>query len=109
VPRTTQSDPSSARGPSPSQLATAPRAADRRRAVLLSALGFAGAAFVYRRWLDDVPAVGVTALMTAISSLAFLAPAAVNLPRQIPPVSSILALAALGLSIPASRTGCFTC
>jgi drug/metabolite transporter (DMT)-like permease len=63
----------------------------------------------YRRWLDDVPAVGVTALMTAISSLAFLAPAAVNLPRQIPPVSSILALAALGLSIPASRTGCFTC
>jgi drug/metabolite transporter (DMT)-like permease len=43
-------------------------------AVLLSALGYAGAALVYRRWLADVPAVGVTALMTAISSLAFLVP-----------------------------------
>jgi drug/metabolite transporter (DMT)-like permease len=66
-------------------------------AVLLSALGYAGAALVYRRWLADVPAVGVTAVMTAISSVAFLAPAAVNLPRQIPPASSILALAALGI------------
>lgn len=66
-------------------------------AVLLSALGYAGAALVYRRWLADVPAVGVTALMTVISSLAFLAPAAVNLPRQMPPASSILALATLGI------------
>jgi drug/metabolite transporter (DMT)-like permease len=66
-------------------------------AVLLSALGYAGAALIYRRWLADVPAVGVTALMTAISSLAFLAPAAVNLPRQVPPASSILALVTLGI------------
>jgi EamA-like transporter family len=35
--------------------------------------------------------------MTALSSLAFLAPAAVNLPRHLPPTSSILALAALGI------------
>jgi drug/metabolite transporter (DMT)-like permease len=66
-------------------------------AVLLSALGYAGAALVYRRWLADVPAVGVTALMTAISSVIFLAPAAVNLPREIPPASSVLALATLGI------------
>jgi drug/metabolite transporter (DMT)-like permease len=66
-------------------------------AVLLRALGYAGAALVYRRWLADVPAIGVTALMTAISSVAFLTPAAVNLPRQVPPASSILALATLGI------------
>jgi drug/metabolite transporter (DMT)-like permease len=66
-------------------------------AVLLSALGYAGAALVYRRWLAGVPAIGVAALMTAISSLAFLAPAAVNLPPQAPPASSILALATLGI------------
>jgi drug/metabolite transporter (DMT)-like permease len=66
-------------------------------AVLLSALGYAGAALVYRRWLAEVQAIGVTALMTALSSLAFLAPAAVNLPRHVPPAISILALAALGI------------
>ncbi len=66
-------------------------------AVLLSALGYAAAALLYRRWLADAPALGVTALMTAISSVAFLAPAAVDLPRQLPPVSSLLALAALGI------------
>ena len=66
-------------------------------AVLLSALGFAGAALLYRRWLADAPAVAVTALMTAISSVAFLAPAAVDLPRHVPPASSLLALAALGI------------
>jgi drug/metabolite transporter (DMT)-like permease len=66
-------------------------------AVLLSALGYAAAALLYRRWLTDAPALGVTALMTAISSAAFLAPAATDLPRQVPPVSSVLALAALGL------------
>ena len=66
-------------------------------AVLLSALGYAAAALLYRRWLADVPAVGVTALMTVISSAAFLVPAAANLPRQVPPVSSALALVALGI------------
>jgi len=35
--------------------------------------------------------------MTAISSAAFLAPAAAGLPRQAPPVSSLLALATLGI------------
>ena len=66
-------------------------------AVLLSALGYAAAALLYRRWLAEVPALGVTALMTAVSSVAFLAPAAADLPRQAPPASSILALAALGI------------
>ena len=66
-------------------------------AVLLSALGYAAAALLYRRWLDDVPALAVTALMTAMSSAAFLAPAAVGLPRHMPPASSVLALAALGI------------
>jgi drug/metabolite transporter (DMT)-like permease len=66
-------------------------------AVLLSALGYAAAALLYRRWLADAPALGVTALMTAISSAVFLAPAALDLPSQVPPVSSVLALAALGI------------
>jgi drug/metabolite transporter (DMT)-like permease len=66
-------------------------------AVLLSALGYAAAALVYRRWLADVPAIGVTAIMTVICSVVFLAPAAVNLPRQMPPASSVLALATLGI------------
>jgi drug/metabolite transporter (DMT)-like permease len=66
-------------------------------AVLLSALGYAGAALLYRRWLADARALGVTALMTAISGAAFLAPAAAGLPRQVPPVTSVLALVALGI------------
>jgi len=66
-------------------------------AVLLSALGYAAAALLYRRWLDDVPALAVTALMTAMSSAAFLAPAAAGLPRHMPPASSLLALATLGI------------
>ena len=66
-------------------------------AVLLSALGYAAAALVYRRWLADVPAIGVTAIMTAISSVAFLPPAAVDLPRHIPPATSIIALVTLGV------------
>lgn len=66
-------------------------------AVLLSALGYASAALLYRRWLPDAPALGVTALMTAISSAIFLWPAAADLPRQLPPLTSLLALAALGI------------
>ena len=66
-------------------------------AVLLSALGYAAAALVYRRWLTDVPAIGVTAVMTALSGVAFLAPAAASLPQQVPPASSLLALATLGI------------
>ncbi len=66
-------------------------------AVLLSALGYASAALLYRRWLPDAPALGVTALMTAISSAIFLWLAAADLPRQLPPLTSLLALAALGI------------
>ncbi|HKA96847.1 MAG TPA: DMT family transporter [Streptosporangiaceae bacterium] len=66
-------------------------------AVLVSALGYAGGALLYRRWLADAPAVAVTALMTAMCSVVFVAPAAVNLPRQVPPVTSVLALVTLGI------------
>jgi drug/metabolite transporter (DMT)-like permease len=66
-------------------------------AVLTSALGYAGAALLYRRWLADAPALGVTALMTALSGLAFLGPAAAGLPRHPPALTSVLALAVLGI------------
>src|SRR5205823_6695637 len=52
---------------------------------------------LYRRWLADQAALAITALMTAISSVAFLPAAAIDLPRHVPPASSILALAALGI------------
>ena len=51
---------------------------------------------MYRRWLAGVPALGVTAAMTVLSSLAFAGPAAVALPRHPPPPASLLALVALG-------------
>ncbi len=66
-------------------------------AVILSALGYAGAALLYRRWLADQAALAITALMAAISSVAFLPSAAIDLPRHMPPASSILALATLGI------------
>jgi drug/metabolite transporter (DMT)-like permease len=66
-------------------------------AVLLSALGYAAAALLYRRWLADVPALGVTALMMAFSSVIFLAPAAVQFPHRLPPAGSLAALATLGI------------
>jgi drug/metabolite transporter (DMT)-like permease len=66
-------------------------------AVLLSALGYAAAALLYRRWLADVPALAVTALMTAISSVLFLGPAAAGLPAKLPPAGTIAALAVLGV------------
>jgi hypothetical protein len=66
-------------------------------AVILSALGYAGAALLYRRWLSGTSALAVAALMTAISSADFLGPAAAGLPRQIPSVSRIVALATLGI------------
>src|SRR5205085_10029047 len=66
-------------------------------AVLLSALGYAGAALLYRRWLADEPALVVTALMTVMSGAVFLVPAAHDLPRHVPPASSIIALVVLGI------------
>jgi drug/metabolite transporter (DMT)-like permease len=65
--------------------------------VILSALGYASAALLYRRWLADQAALAITALMTVISGLAFLPPATIDLPRHVPPASSILALATLGI------------
>jgi drug/metabolite transporter (DMT)-like permease len=38
--------------------------------VILSALGYASAALLYRRWLADQTALAITALMTVISGLA---------------------------------------
>src|SRR5262249_8194231 len=66
-------------------------------AVLLSALGYAAAALLYRRWLANAPALGVTAFMTALRCVVFLAPAAAGLHPQVPPAASLLALAALGI------------
>jgi drug/metabolite transporter (DMT)-like permease len=66
-------------------------------AVLASALGYAGAALLYRRWLEDQAALAVTALMAAISSVLFLPAAAIDVPRPVPPVGSILALVTLGI------------
>jgi drug/metabolite transporter (DMT)-like permease len=66
-------------------------------AVILSALGYAGAALLYRRWLEEQAALGVTALMTAVSSVLFLPALAIDVPRQVPPAGSILALVTLGI------------
>jgi drug/metabolite transporter (DMT)-like permease len=77
-------------GGSPSELAGA-------AAVLLAAACFAGAALVYRRWLAEVQALGVTAVMTVLSSVVFIAPAALALPRHMPSAGSVLALATLGI------------
>jgi drug/metabolite transporter (DMT)-like permease len=66
-------------------------------AVVLSAVGYAGAPLLYRRWLAAAPALGVTALMTLLSSAAFVGPATAHLPSKPPPATSILALAALGI------------
>jgi drug/metabolite transporter (DMT)-like permease len=66
-------------------------------AVLASALGYAGAALLYRRWLEDQAALAVTALMAAISSVLFLPAAAIDVPRHVPTVGSILALVTLGI------------
>ena len=66
-------------------------------AVILSALGYAAAALLYRRWLEGQAALAVTALMTAISSVLFLPAAAAGLPRHVPAAGSIAALAVLGV------------
>jgi drug/metabolite transporter (DMT)-like permease len=72
-------------------------------AVILSALGYASAALLYRRGLADQAALAITALMTVISGLAFLPPAAIDPPRHIPPASSILALATLQGRVPVMK------
>jgi drug/metabolite transporter (DMT)-like permease len=75
---------------SPSELAGA-------AAVLLAAAGYAGAALAYRRWLEKIPALGVTAVMTVLSSIVFVAPAALAPPGHVPSGGSLLALAVLGI------------
>jgi drug/metabolite transporter (DMT)-like permease len=78
-------------------------------AVILSALDYAAAALLYRRWLADQGALAITALMTGISSAAFLPPAAIDLPRQVPQWAASWPWPHSGSSIPASHIGCFTC
>lgn len=65
-------------------------------AVLLSALGYAAAALLYRRWLPGTPPLGVSALMMVCSSAVFALPAAASLPRHMPGPASIMALVTLG-------------
>jgi drug/metabolite transporter (DMT)-like permease len=77
-------------------------------AVLLAALGYAGAALIYRCWLADVPALGVTALMTIISGAVFLAPAAGDLSARIPPMAVPSRSRCSGSSTPASPPGSST-
>jgi len=78
-------------------------------AVILSALGYAGAALLYRRWLADQAALAITALMTVISGLAFLPPRPLTCPGICPLRAASWPWRRSGLSIPASRTGCSTC
>ena len=66
-------------------------------AVILGALGYAAAALLYRRWLEQQAALGVTALMCAVSAVLFLPAAVVHLPRHPPAAGSIAALAVLGV------------
>jgi drug/metabolite transporter (DMT)-like permease len=66
-------------------------------AVLLSALGYASAALIYKHQLPDAPALGVAVVMLAVSAVLSCVPAAVDLPHGRPSTISLLALAALGL------------
>ncbi len=64
--------------------------------VLLSALGYAAAALLYRRWLGGTSPLGASALMMVCSSVVFALPAAASLPRHVPGRTSIMALVMLG-------------
>ncbi len=74
-------------------------------AVILGALGYAGAALLYRRWLLDAPAVAVTALMTAISGVVFLGPPPPACPGRYRPRAASRHWPRSGSSTPASLTG----
>jgi drug/metabolite transporter (DMT)-like permease len=74
-----------------------PEALAGAAAVLLSALGYAASALLYRRWLNDTPALGASALMMLCSSAVFLVPAVTDLPRHMPGQASVLALVTLGI------------
>jgi drug/metabolite transporter (DMT)-like permease len=66
-------------------------------AVLLSAAGYAASALLYRRWLPDARALGVSTLMMLCSCGVFALPAAADLPRHMPGITSLLALITLGI------------
>jgi drug/metabolite transporter (DMT)-like permease len=87
---------------SPSELAGA-------AAVLLAAAGFAGAALVYRRWLETIPAVGVTAVMTVLSSIVSPRPPPSRCLATCRRAGACLPSPHWASSTPASHTGCSTC
>lgn len=65
-------------------------------AVLASALGYAVSTLIYRRWLEDAPPVGATAVMLLLSSVATAGPGIAGLVAHFPPVHVALAVAILG-------------
>jgi drug/metabolite transporter (DMT)-like permease len=66
-------------------------------AVLMSSFAEAAAGLLYRHWLTDVPALGVTALMAVLSSAIFAVPGIAGLVSERPARSSILAVVVLGI------------
>jgi drug/metabolite transporter (DMT)-like permease len=66
-------------------------------AVLLSALGYAGAALVYKRRFADADPLGVVTLALAVAAAALAAPAVASVPSDMPSTDAVLGLAVLGV------------
>lgn len=66
-------------------------------AVVVSAVCYAMAALIYRRWLADVPALGVTAVTLSLSSVVFAGPGITGLVGAAPGTSALVAVAVLGV------------
>jgi drug/metabolite transporter (DMT)-like permease len=64
--------------------------------VLLSALGYAAAALFYKRRFTSAQPLGVVTLALAVSAIAFLVPAAADLPASTPSGDAVAALVGLG-------------
>jgi len=60
-------------------------------------VGYALGPFVLARYLSDVPGLGVVAAALAVTSVAYLPVAAVQLPRVWPPASVVAAVGVLGV------------
>lgn len=66
-------------------------------AVIMSAACYALAALIYRRWLTDAPALGVTALTLSLSSVVFAGPGIAGLTRATAMTSTVAAVVVLGV------------
>jgi drug/metabolite transporter (DMT)-like permease len=66
-------------------------------AVLLSALGYAAAALLYKRRFSDARPLGVVTVALGVSAAAFAVPAAVDLPARMPSPDALAALLTLGV------------